>query len=118
MTAAGVATHVLAHGDGLADRILARAGRRAGQPRSADPAVVLLLREARQQIHLAIPRVRAGHASAVRGLQAVHGGAPGALGRPFEIPEGIRIEEILGLALRTCEQHSWSPRCTPVLPDA
>src|SRR5208282_4431249 len=107
-----LASYVTFHRNGFTDRVLAGAGRRSGQSRTGNRRIVLPLGEAGQQVRWTLRFLGSGHTPSSRGFNAPDGLAIGTLGCPLEVPERIRIEEILSLALRANEQHSWSPSNT------
>src|SRR6266536_3744512 len=112
MTADDVAPYVAFDRNWFTDRVLAGARRGPGQSRTGKGRIVRLLGEAGQQIRGTFPFLGPGHTRPSRGFNAPDRTTSGALRRALEVPERIRIEEILSFALRAYEQHSWSPSNT------
>src|ERR1700693_6344223 len=84
----------------FADGFLLRFGSGTGEPRTGNTLVGLRLGETGQQVGFSRPLCRRADAGSVGGLQPPDLLAPGALGRPLEVPEGVGIQEILSLTAR------------------
>src|SRR5712691_12767552 len=107
MPADDPAAYIARDRDGAADRILAGARCRTRQPGSRDRRVIWLLGKTRQQVGLAVGRLRPGEKTAGGGPRWQVFAAPAPLGLAFKVPKRIRIEKILCLTTGACEQHGY-----------